>query len=181
MLYCPGLGAVLILIFGMLSLDAAERSVCVKCFGPEQVYNCGATTDRSISERELQMFCISRLALDYAHQTCGVERGETQCEGKTIIYAYESETALPTVPLTNDGSAIAENEVGSGEPATLGEFTKEAVDSSKNTISQVGKKFGDAARDAGETTVNSVQDAGKAISNATQKTLKCLGSALKEC
>lgn len=179
--YCLGVGAIFILISGMAQLNAAERSVCVKCFGPDQVYNCGATTGRPISENELQLFCITRLARDYAHQTCGAERKETQCEGKTIIYAYESETAFPIKPLTQDAPAIANEDGKAEEPATLGEFTEQAVRSSKESFSQLGKKFGDAASNAGETTVNSVQNAGKAISHATKKTLKCLGSALSDC
>ena len=177
--YCrsAGLGVCLALICGTpVSPAIADGPICVKCFGPEQTYNCAAMADRPISQGELQMFCVSRLALDYAHRGCGVEREAPECVGKTIIYAYESETAAPASALAKDRLASAER-----EPATLGEFAEEAVASSKSSMSKMGKSIGDAARNAGEATVNNVQKAGNAIGQVTRRTLKCLGSALNDC
>ena len=117
---------------------------CVRCAGPEQTYRCQASASDAVPSEALRIFCMSRIAREHAHQSCGVVRSAADCNGIAVSYAYEGEGTPPA-----QDQAAPER-----EPKTLAEITRNSV---------------------------SVSKAGKAIGDATERTLKCLGSALKSC
>lgn len=145
-------------------------TVCVQCYGPEQVYRCEATDDLPIPQNAAGLFCVSRLASEYGHAGCGVRRNAAVCEGVQVSYPYQNHQEAPAA----GGEAAVS---GGTEPSTLEEFTKETVDASAESMKKAGESLGNAA----STTADAIKGAGAAIGTATQKTLKCLGSALNDC
>ena len=127
------------------------------------------------------LFCASKLARERGHQSCATERGVTECDGALVEFAYDPAAAPEAFDTGGAGQAPLDQQPESGEPETLADLTKSAVDNSAKNMEKAGETLGDAARNAGEATTNALKGAGKAIGDATEKTLKCLGSALNDC
>lgn len=156
---------------------ASAQTACVRCFGPEQVYRCEARSEQAIPEQAVGLFCVSKIASEHAHESCGIQRGATLCDGLAVSYPYD-ETMGASEPPVDEGP---QNRNSDGEPATLGEFTKDTVSASAKSAKKAGENIGEAASKAGSATSDAIKGAGNAIGNATKKTLKCLGSALNDC
>jgi hypothetical protein len=166
-----------VLMAALLAGSATAQTACVRCFGPEQVYRCEAVSDLPVEENAVGLFCVSRIAADHAHASCAVQRAGDGCEGVQVSYDYGDQQQTGLLP-----EAAAADETGTGgEPATLGEFTKDTVDASARGVKKAGENIGNVASKAGSATADAIKDAGDAIGNATKKTLKCLGSALNDC
>lgn len=159
---------------------ASARIACVQCSGPEQVYRCEATADQPIPDQAVGLFCVSKIASEHAHESCGVQRGATVCGGLPVSYVYD-ENVGTSAPAADGSGGSARNRTANGEPATLGEFTKDTVSASAKSAKTAGENIGSAASKAGAATTDAIKGAGNAIGNATKKTLKCLGSALNDC
>jgi hypothetical protein len=161
----------------LIGSAASAQIACVQCSGPEQVYRCEATTDQAIPNQAVGLFCVSRIASEHAHESCGVQRGATVCSGLPVSYVYD-ENFGTSVGASGES---ARNRTPNGEPATLGEFTKDTVNASAKSAKNAGENIGSAASKAGSVATDAIKGAGNAIGNATKKTLKCLGSALNDC
>ncbi len=164
--------------FVLLSGAAAwAQTACVRCSGPEQVYRCDVSSDGAVTNQAVGFFCLSKIASEHTHGRCAVQRGAPVCEGLTVSYVYdENFGASDTVAVDR-----APNRTRNGEPATLGEFTKDSVEASAKSAKKAGENIGEAASKAGSVTSNAIKSAGSAIGTATKKTLRCLGSALNDC
>ncbi len=151
---------------------ALAESACVLCSGPDAAYECNAYANEPIAETALALFCTSRLASDYGHSSCAVERTTSRCTGLPVHFPYEPLEGTLLSPAAPEG----DKEI-SGEPQTLGELAGETIEASKRTVKQTGQALGDAA----ESTGKAIKDAGESISGAARKTWTCLGSALSDC
>lgn len=170
--------------FGVVlaAISAAHaQTICVRCTGPEASYRCQTTAEMPVPEKSIGLFCASKLARERGHQSCATERGVTACDGVLVEFAYDPAAAPEGFDAAGAGEAPPGQRPESGEPETLADLTKDAVDNSAKNMEKAGKTLGDAARDAGQATANALKGAGKAIGDATKKTLKCLGSALNDC
>jgi hypothetical protein len=166
------------LCLGLFAGSAASaQTACVQCSGPDQVYRCEATSNQAIPDQAVGWFCVSKIASEHAHESCGVQRGAKVCEGLTVSYVYDENIGTSEPPADDS----PKNRTGNDEPATLGEFTKDTVSASAKSAKKAGENIGDAASKAGSATSEAIKNAGSAIGNATKKTLKCLGSALNDC
>jgi hypothetical protein len=168
----------------LASLPAATVSVmagtaCVICAGPAQTYRCEVSADNALPPHVTGLYCVSRIAEDHHHASCAAARGQVDCEGIAVSYAYE-EGLAPSAAVPPDGED-APGEPGNGEPETLHEMTKDSVDASASAVKKAGENIGEAASKAGKATTDALKSAGKAIGDATKKTFKCLGSALNDC
>ncbi len=168
---------------GLLMLTfatASAQTVCVRCTGPDQTYACAVTADHPIADAAVNLFCVSRIASEHNHESCGVERGQANCAGLPVSYAYDG-SDVPNVavnPAQRDNPAETP---GKAEPSTLGEFTKETFNASAKAVKKAGENIEDSAATAGKKAADAIKGTGKAIGDATKKTLKCLGSALNDC
>lgn len=153
--------------------SAAAESTCVLCNGPEAAYECNAYANDPIPDTALALFCTSRIADDYGHKTCAVEKNNSACMGLPVHFPYN--------PDDSDGFGFTFEPVEEGaaktEPETLGELASETYDASKETVKQTGEAIGTVGEKAG----NALTDAGESISNATKNTLKCIQSSLSDC
>jgi hypothetical protein len=156
---------------------AWAETACVRCSGPDQVYACEVTSNEHIPEQAAGLFCVAKIAGEHAHELCGVQRGAKTCDGMAVTYRYDENFGASEPPAASGW----QDRAGIDEPATLGEFTKEAVTASAKSAKRAGENIGEAASKASAVTSDALKGAGGAIGNATKKTLKCLGSALNDC
>lgn len=151
---------------------AAAESTCVLCSGPEAAYECNAYANEPIPPSALALFCTSRIAGDYGHKSCSVEKTSSDCTGLPVHFPYNPDDSegfgFTFEPKESDSDA---------EPATLGELATETYDASKETV----KKTGEAIEDATEKAGNAIDDASETISTTTKNTLNCIKSALADC
>ena len=175
---CIGSGTFAAMLIMASSAGAQTQTACIRCSGPEATYICTATSDEPFRDKAIGLFCASRIAANRQHHSCAALRADDPCTGGvSVSFAYDStdsgSSMLP--PATPPAQAQPQREVkketdNNGEPETLTEFAKEAVDGSVTAVKKAGKATGDA-----------LKDTGNAIGDATKKTLKCLGSALNDC
>ena len=81
------------------------------------------------------LFCVSKIASEHAHESCGVQRGATLCDGLTVSYPYDESLGTAEPPVDEE----PQNRTADGEPATLGEFTKDTVSASAKSAKKAGK------------------------------------------
>lgn len=160
------------IIAAAVASTAAAESTCVLCSEPEAAYECNAYANDPIPDTALALFCTSRIADDYGHKSCAVEKSNSACTGLPVHFPYN----------TDDGSSFGfsfepQQEDANGEPATLGELANETYDASKETVRATGEAIGSATEKAGQ----ALNDAGASINDATKNTLKCIQSALADC
>jgi hypothetical protein len=153
--------------------SAAAESTCVLCNGPEAAYECNAYANDPIPDTALALFCTSRIADDYGHKSCSVEKNDSTCMGLPVHFPYN--------PDDSDGFGFKFEPVEEGavktESETLGELASETYDASKETVKQTGEAIGTASLKTG----NALMSAGESISNATNNTLKCIQSSFSDC
>jgi hypothetical protein len=170
----------------LASLPAATVSVmagtaCVICAGPAQTYRCEVSADNALPPHVTGLYCVSRIAKDHHHASCAAARGQVDCEGIAVSYAYEEGLAPSAAAAPETPDAPDEGGGQKREPETLHEMTKDSVDASASAVKKAGENIGEAASKAGKATTDALKSAGKAIGDATKKTFKCLGSALNDC
>jgi hypothetical protein len=151
---------------------ATAESTCVLCSGPEAAYECNAYANDPIPDTALALFCTSRIADDYGHKSCAVEKTNSSCTGLPVHFPYN-----PGDSGSFGFSFEPRQEDGNGEPETLGELASETYDASKETVKATGEAIGSATEKAGK----ALNDAGTSINNATKNTMKCIQSALTDC
>jgi hypothetical protein len=152
--------------------SASAESTCVLCNGPEAAYECNAYANDPIPDTALALFCTTRIADDYGHKSCAVEKTTSSCTGLPVHFPYNP----------NDGGSFGfsfepQQEDANGEPETLGELASDTYNASKETVKATGEAIGNATEKAG----NALNDAGASINNATKNTVKCIQSALADC
>lgn len=161
-----------ILALGVFASTAAAESTCVLCSGPEAAYECNAYANDPIPDTALALFCTSRIADDYGHKSCTVEKSSSACTGLPVHFPYN----------TDDSSGFGftfepPQEESNAEPATLGELANQTYDASKETVKATGEAIGSATEKAGQ----ALNEAGSTLNDATKNTLKCIQSALTDC
>jgi hypothetical protein len=162
-----------------IALPAWAESACVQCSGPDASYTCNAYDTHPIPGEAVALFCTRRIADDYGHKVCAVERNAKTCTGLAVHFTYMPEDT--DVPPIEARRGAQEKSGASAEPETLGELAKDGYDASKETVKNTGKAIGQAAKKAGTATVDAIEGAGESINKATKKTIECLGSALSNC
>lgn len=154
------------------ALPAMAESTCVLCSDPEAAYECNAYASDPIPDRALALFCTKRIAGDYGHKTCSVEKNNSACMGLPVHFPFDPNDSsgfeFTFKPLEEDANAA---------PATLSDFAKESYDASKETVKQTGEAIGSAGEVAG----NAIVEAGESIGNITKNTLKCIEFGLSDC
>lgn len=151
---------------------ASADSTCVLCSSPEAAYECNAYANEPIPDAALSLFCTSRIADDYGHKSCAVEKNNSKCVGLPVHFPFNPDDSgkfgFSFKPTQQEADK---------EPETLGELASETYDASKETV----KETGEAIKNMTEKTGNAIKDAGESISTTTKNTLKCIKSALSDC
>jgi hypothetical protein len=187
------LGVVLMVVTCSLASRAAAQEYCVACSEPSAIYRCIIEGAQPGGGQSLTMQCVTTMAKQGGHATCGVKRGTVfDCNGivKRIPWSA-SETRGPDaaqpLPWANQPAARPEPAATpqpaspsfapppqppqpapnpNEPPQTVLEMAKRAND---DTVKQMKK--------AGET----VEKAGETMKQATKKTWDCVVSFFTKC
>ena len=151
---------------GALMGQAQAQEYCVACTEPTAVYRCVIEGARPGGGQPLQMLCVTAMAREGRHATCGIKRGTVfDCDGPVKRVPWSStelQVETPGATATADRPEPDPNE----PPRTLVEMARRANEQSK--------KANDDAKESFKST-------GEAIGNATKKSWTCLTSLFKDC
>jgi hypothetical protein len=144
--------------------EAEAQEFCVACTEPTAVYRCVIDGARPGGGQSLQMLCVTTMAREGKHATCGIKRGTVfDCDGPVKRVPW-SGTELP-VETPGTATAADKPEPDPNEPPrTIVEMVKRAND-----------------KTAGETAKDPTKSTGEAIGDATKKSWNCLTSLFKDC
>jgi hypothetical protein len=156
-------------IVGLWMAPAAAQEYCIACSEPAAVYRCVIDGARPGGGQPLQMLCITSMAKEGRHATCGIKRGTVfDCDGPVKRVPWSG----GDLPLETPASKAAAKPAPDANepPKTLLDMAKR---SNEQTAEQM-KKANDGTKDSAKST-------GDAIGNATKKTWDCLASMFKQC
>lgn len=150
--------------FGALIGQAEAQEFCVACTEPTAVYRCVIEGARPGGGQPLQMLCVTTMAREGKHATCGIKRGTVfDCDGPVKRVPWSA----AELPVETPGAATA---AGKPEPdpkeppRTIVEMVKRANE----------QKASDTAKDPSKSP-------GETIGDATKKSWNCLTSLFKDC
>jgi hypothetical protein len=163
-------------IFCCLVAGQAEaQEYCVSCTGPNAVYRCVIEGAQPGGSQPLQVLCITTMAKQGGHATCGIKRGTVfDCDGpvKRIPWATLNAPPQPAAPGQQSAAPpAAEPKPDSEEPPqTLLEMAKRANEKTAAQMKQVNENMKEQAKATNE-----------AFAKATKKTWDCLSSLFTRC
>jgi hypothetical protein len=139
----------------------AAQEYCVACTEPAAVYRCVVDGAKPGGSQPLQVLCITAMAKEGKHATCGVKGGTVfDCDGP-----------VKRVPWA------AYNEPGPGQEPAAPAAAKSAAKPADKDPNAPPQTVQEMARRANEKTAEQA----KALGNATQKTWRCIASLFTRC
>jgi hypothetical protein len=162
-------GLVLAVLVAALMGQAQAQEYCVACTEPSAVYRCVIDGARPGGGQPLQMLCVTAMAREGKHATCGIKRGTVfECDGPVKRVPWSG----AELPVETPGAAAADKQEPDPNqpPRTIAEMAKRANEQSADQM----KKTNDNVKESFKTT-------GEAIGNATKKSWNCLTSLFKDC
>jgi hypothetical protein len=164
------MGLALATAVGVLAGRAEAQEYCIACTEPAAVYRCVIDGARPGGGQSLQMLCITSMAKDGNHATCGIKRGTVfDCDGPVKRVPWSG----AELPAETPGTVTAADkpEPDPNEPP------KTIVEMAKRANEQTADQF----KKANDNVKESFKSTGDAIGNATKKSWNCLTSLFKEC
>jgi hypothetical protein len=142
----------------------AAQEYCVACTEPTAVYRCVIEGARPGGSQPLQMLCITTMAKEGGHATCGVKGGTVfDCNGpvKRVPWVAQNDPA-PTGP--------------GQEPAKVTPTQSTAKDPSQPpaTVEEMAKR-------ANQNSAEQAKALGQNVTDATKKTWRCIASLFTRC
>jgi hypothetical protein len=124
------------------------QEYCVACTEPPGLYRCIIEGARPGGSQPLQMLCITAMAKEGQHATCGVKGGTVfDCNGqvKRIPWTASNEPG-PGQEQTKAPSAQLPAKDPNAPPATVEEMAKRANQKSAEQAKALGQSVGDATK-----------------------------------
>ena len=150
---------------GALMGQADAQEFCVACTEPTAVYRCVIEGARPGGGQPLQVLCVTTMAREGKHATCGIKRGTVfDCDGPVKRVPWSA----AELPVETPGTATAADkpEPDPNEPPrTIVEMVKRANEQKASDSGQELRR----------------KSPGEAIGDATKKSWDCLTSLFKEC
>jgi hypothetical protein len=146
---------------------AAAQEYCVACTEPPAVYRCVIDGARPGGSQPLQMLCITAMAKEGQHATCGVKGGTVfDCNGPVKRVPWTAYNT-PQEPVSPPPAAPKDP---NQPPETVEEMAKQA---NKKTVEQIQK--------TNENIKQQAQSLGEKVGDATKKTWRCISSLFTRC
>jgi hypothetical protein len=177
----PASSAILGLLCCLAAARAEAQEYCVSCTGPNAVYRCVIDGAQPGGNQPLQVLCITTMAKQGGHATCGIKRGTVfDCDGpvKRIPWATLNAPAQPAVPGKQSAAPPA-------PPATSAAESKPDPEEPPQTVLEMAKraneKTAEQMKQANENMKQQAKATGEAFAKATKKTWDCLSSLFTRC
>ncbi len=169
------IGAALGALTSLLVGPAGAQEFCVACSEPNAVYRCVIDGAKPGGGQSLQMLCVTTLAREGRHATCGVKRGTVfDCDGPVKRVPW---VALNSAPPSDGAQAPPQPASGAPRPepsANPAPTPAPAPEGPPQTMVELAKR-------ANEQTVQQMKKAGDTVKEATKKTWDCMVSLFTRC
>jgi hypothetical protein len=163
-----------------LAGKADAQEYCVACTEPNAVYRCVIEGAQPGGNQPLQVLCITTMAKQGGHATCGIKRGTVfDCDGPVKRIPWAALNAPPppapgrqsTVEPTPPPAPSADEKPQTEEPPkTVLEMAKRANEKTAAQLKQANENMKEQAKATGE-----------AFAKATKKTWECVSSFFTRC
>ena len=128
---------------------SAAQEYCVSCTEPPGLYRCIIEGARPGGSQPLQMLCITAMAKEGQHATCGVKGGTVfDCNGqvKRIPWTASNESGPGGQEQTKAPAAQPPAQDPNAPPATVEEMAKRANQKTAEQAKALGQSVGDATK-----------------------------------
>jgi hypothetical protein len=164
-----------------LAGPAGAQEYCVACSEPNVIYRCVIEGAQPGGGQPLQMLCITTLAKQGGHATCGVKRGTVfECDGAVkripwvALNAPQQPDPAPALPWAAQPASKPEPAAAPVPPAAAPPPAPPAPDAPPQTVLELAKR-------ANEDTAKQMKKAGETVKDATIKTWDCVSSLFTRC
>jgi hypothetical protein len=151
---------------------ASAQEYCVACSEPAALYRCVIEGAQPRGGQSLQMLCVTAMAREGGHATCGVKRGTVfECDGPVKRVPW---TALETAPA--QPAPAQPQPAHKPQPAATPAAPPPGAEQENppQTVLEMAKR-------ANEKTVEQMKKAGDTVKDATRKTWDCMLSLFTRC
>jgi hypothetical protein len=169
------------LVCCVLAGQAGAQEYCVACTGPNATYRCIIENAQPGGSQPLQMMCITAMAKQGGHATCGIKRGTVfDCDGavKRIPWSGLSPPVQPAVPGKQSAAEPAPVPAPTADPKSdPNEPPKTVLEMAKRANEKTAEQF----QKNNETMKEQAKATGDALAKATKKTWDCVSSLFTKC
>jgi hypothetical protein len=173
------IGAVLAVLTCLQVGRAEAQEYCVSCSEPKALYRCVIEGAQPRGGQSLQMLCVTAMAKDGGHATCGVKRGTVfECDGavKRVPWAAlnvpQQPEAAPPQPRATE--TAPKPEPPANPPPTAAPAATPGPEAPPQTVLELAKR-------TNEKTAEQMKKAGDTVKDATKKTWDCMLSLFTRC
>jgi hypothetical protein len=159
------------LVCCVLTGRAVAQEYCVSCTEPNAVYRCVIEGAQPGGSQPLQMLCITTMAKQGGHATCGIKRGTVfDCDGPVKRIPWAALNAPPP-------AAAVPGKQSDAEPSPPPGWTAEA----KPEPQEPPKTVLEMAKRANENTAAQLKQANENMKTQAKKTWECVTSFFTRC
>jgi hypothetical protein len=148
--------------------NAAAQEYCVACTEPYGLYRCVIEGAQPHGGQPLQMLCITTIAKDGGHATCGVKRATV----------FECDGPVRRIPWVSIGGQ-AEHEASQPAAVSVPRFEGSVAPGPSPTTQP--QTMVDLAKQVNEKTAAQVNKTGESVKQVTTKSWDCLLSLFTRC
>jgi hypothetical protein len=160
---------------------AGGQEYCVSCTEPNAVYRCVIDGAQPGGNQPLQVLCITTMAKQGGHATCGIKRGTVfDCDGpvKRIPWA---ELNSPSPPASSGRQSAAEPSPPPGWTAETKPDPQEPPKTVLEMAKRANEKTAAQLKQANDNMKEQAKATGEAFAKATKKTWECVTSLFTRC
>jgi hypothetical protein len=164
-----------------LAAQAEAQEYCVACTGPNAVYRCVIDGAQPGGSQPLQMMCITTMAKEGGHATCGIKRGTVfDCDGPVKRIPWAALNA-PAQPAPSQQSAVQPLAPSTAPAASPKPDPQEPPQTVLEMAKRANEKTAEQMKKANENMKESARSTGEALAKATKKTWECVSSFFTRC
>jgi hypothetical protein len=160
---------------------AEAQEYCVACTEPNAVYRCAIDGAQPGGSQPLQMLCITAMAKQGGHGTCGIKRGTVfDCDGQVrrIPWAALNQPApgqpAPVQPTPGQPPASGKQSAVEPPPPAQAAEPKPDPDEPPKTMLELAKRANEKSKEQAKSNA-------EAFAKATKKTWDCMTSFFTRC
>ena len=180
----------LTIVICSLASRAAAQEYCVACSEPNALYRCIIDGAQPGGSQSLPMLCVTAMAKQGGHATCGVKRGTVfDCNGaiKHVPWTTSRHRARRTRPSPAWASQPAPRpEPAATPPPAVPSLAPPAQpcaapDQPPQTVLEMAKRANEDTAKQMKKAGENVEKAGETMKQATKKTWDCVVSFFTKC
>ncbi len=169
------------LFFCALAGQADAQEYCVSCTEPSAVYRCIIEGAQPGGSQPLQMMCITAMAKQGGHATCGIKRGTVfDCDGAVKRIPWSAFNA-PAQPVAPGRQSVVQPPPPPAPAADPKADPEEPPKTMLELAKRANEKTAEQMKKANESMKEQAKSTGDAFAKASKKTWDCVSSFFTRC